>query len=132
MNKFMHTCRKKKRESTSYWCKPVTGPGRAGWIQPSLYGWAQSSPVKKRVGQVWASGPSYFWLRLCSAKHTLMPFPCILFPFCFDISFYIRKFQKNLGIFVDLFMSSSYFVLFFSYLRFVILMLCSQSVDHYC
>jgi len=72
------------------------------------------------VGRVWASDPAspvHIWLRVCLAKNTLMRFSRVLFLFYFDLwpskpLFDIRKFQKYVGIIVDLFAGTSRFVFF--------------------
>jgi hypothetical protein len=86
-------------------------------------GWLDLAQQKEKesVGRVWASDPAspvHIWLRVCLAKNTLMRFSRVLFPFYFDLwtskpLFDIRKFQKYVGIIVDLFVGTSRFVFFF-------------------
>ena len=103
----------------------VQTSNRAGWLgvaQPIRLGQTQPN-VKRKKKKEWVrpgpeAQPRLCLLRVCLEKHTLVPFPCILFSFCVDIwpnepLFYIRKFQKYLGIFIDLFMVPSRVVFFF-------------------
>ena len=92
---------------------------------PAHAGWAGLNPPpkknkKKGVGRVWAlspAGPQVCLLRVCLAKHTL----CLSHNFYAHSSltlakwalFNIRKFQKYLGVFIDLFVGPSHFIWFF-------------------
>jgi hypothetical protein len=68
--------RLQRKNWPDYWAEPVTGPGWAGWIQPSPYGWSRSSPVLKRK-----SGPDLglrpFYLFSLYLVHVFYP-PSIL------------------------------------------------------
>jgi hypothetical protein len=100
-------------------------PGWAGWVQPSPCWLGSTQPPKKkkkkekRVGRIWALGPTLCLLRVCLAKHTSL---CLGHNFYAHFSlifgqtspfFDIRKFEKYLGIFVDLFVGPSHFDFFF-------------------
>ena len=126
-----HTLAERRRSiGLLVWTSNRSGPDRVGWFQSNPYGWARSSSVKKKKKK---SGPGLglkpsqlklCLLRLCLTKHTLCLCHAFLSPFILIFSqtnepfFYIRKFLKYLGIFVDLFGGPRvfffFYVLFFS------------------
>ena len=102
------------------------GQSQAGLIGSSSACKTGLNPTKKntkklRPGQILALGPSdpnCFGLRVCWAKHTLITYTFYFASFYFDIwpnvfFFFIKKLQKNLEIFVNLFMSPTYFFMLF-------------------
>jgi hypothetical protein len=81
--------------------------------------WPQKIKGKQKkveVGLAWASKPNQpnlIWAKCVFGKTHPYADPLYFIPFCFDIRpnklfLDIRKFQKNLGIFVGLFMGPSY------------------------
>ena len=73
--------------------------------------------------------PKLFWAKGVFGKRHHYVFPFYFAPLCFDMWLYkffldVRKFQKNLRVFFDLFMGLSYFFFSCFFVDFVVYSIC--------